>query len=527
MMRLLLSLIYFLLLAGLVPAASGPSGQTVVRPKKVLFLGNSITLHAPAPEIGWTGHWGMAATAQEKDYVHLLIAEMTACWGVKPEALVRNLADFERGFQTFDVTEGLKAEQAFGAEIMVLALGENVPELSTPALQESFAAAFAKLVTGLKGQGNPIIFVRSCFWPNPVKDRLLQQACADAGATFVDISALGQDEANQAKSERTIAHAGVAGHPGDRRMKAIASALWQALRQHPRFPQAAMHVLLRGEAVTELAPHGLGNVYAPEVQRDGDRWLMWYGGQGKDGHDRIHLADSTDGKTWRKRGVVLDCGSANHVNDPSVVKVNGFWWMFYTVAATAEQDEIAAATSTDGITWEKRGVVLPCGPGAACDSAKVGRPAVLHEGGKFRLWYDGQATPAAAVASASAALVQREGRAVGYAESSDGVAWQRHAAPVFHEGSGAIHVSRQGNRLIMVIESRQGIRWTQSADGMRWKPSQLLLPLTGGETDRFGQVTPFLQTQGNASVLYFGAAARQSWDGNAIGTAVVVLPPSK
>ena len=45
------------------PAKKGP---------RVLFVGNSITLHSPRPQIGWTSNWGMAASARDKDYVHLL-----------------------------------------------------------------------------------------------------------------------------------------------------------------------------------------------------------------------------------------------------------------------------------------------------------------------------------------------------------------------------------------------------------------------------------------------------------------------
>ena len=40
-------------------------------------------------------------------------------------------------------------------------------------------------------------------------------------------------------------------------------------------------LILTGETQTELAPHGEGNVYAPEVRFDGGIFRMWYGGQGK------------------------------------------------------------------------------------------------------------------------------------------------------------------------------------------------------------------------------------------------------
>lgn len=287
---------------------------------------------------------------------------------------------------------------------------------------------------------------------------------------------------------------------------------------------SGLRVLLSGEAASELAPHGTGNVYAPEVHRDGDGWRMWYGGQGRDGHDRIHLAESPDGAAWTKRGVVLDCEGANHVNDPSVVRVGGTWWMFYTVAERAEWDEIAAATSRDGVNWQKRGVVLAKGAPLAWDGAKVGRPSVLHEGGVFRLWYDGQPTAEAAKTNDVASAIQREGRAVGYAESRDGLNWRREAAPVFHEGAGAVHVCRTGSGLVMLIESGAGVRWAQSRDGLVWTSRGMLAPNGPGDEDRFGRVTPQLVPDEAGGLLFFGAAARTTWDGNRIASARVRLP---
>jgi hypothetical protein len=71
------------------PAKKGP---------RVLFAGNSITLHGPRPQIGWTNNWGMAASARDKDYVHLLQKKIAA---VRPDAqccLLQVANTFERAF---------------------------------------------------------------------------------------------------------------------------------------------------------------------------------------------------------------------------------------------------------------------------------------------------------------------------------------------------------------------------------------------------------------------------------------------
>lgn len=196
---------------------------------KVLFLGNSITLHGPKPDIGWTGNWGMAASEEAKDYVHLLTADLVRAAGAVPQTMVCNIAGFEREYATFELKAGLKDALVFQADIVVIAIGENVPDPADEDARTKFAASFARLLATLKENRKPAIFVRSSFWPHEVKDGLMHQAATDAGATWVDISALGRDESNAARSERKIEHAGVAGHPGDKGMRAIADSLFSAI----------------------------------------------------------------------------------------------------------------------------------------------------------------------------------------------------------------------------------------------------------------------------------------------------------
>ena len=45
---------------------------------KVFVYGNSIALHGPLAKIGWTNNWGMAASAPENDFAHLVVTGLAA-----------------------------------------------------------------------------------------------------------------------------------------------------------------------------------------------------------------------------------------------------------------------------------------------------------------------------------------------------------------------------------------------------------------------------------------------------------------
>ena len=72
-----------------------------------------------------------------------------------------------------------------------------------------------------------IIFT-TCFWKNPVVDEVIRRLAEDRGDTVVELGDLGADDSMTAKGK--FEHSGVAAHPGNAGMKAIAERIYTELK---------------------------------------------------------------------------------------------------------------------------------------------------------------------------------------------------------------------------------------------------------------------------------------------------------
>ena len=246
------------------------------------------------------------------------------------------------------------------------------------------------------------------------------------------------------------------------------------------------------------------NIYAPCVLLENSIYKMWYGGQGKDGHDRIHYATSSNGIDWVKKGVVLDNKDSLHVNDPSVVLVDNTYYMYYSRAYEKDTEcSICLATSIDGIVWQRKGEVLGAGKDS-WDSLSVARPSVIYEKGLFKLWYDG--------------CSDVFDRHAGYAVSEDGFMFRKHKDSVL-DSVGAVNVNHLGDKYLMLFESRQGTWAVVGDDEYFFKDKGLLIKRSGSVHDAFGHVTPFLLHDKDKISIYLGMASSERWCNNRIGLA--------
>ena len=193
---------------------------------RVLFVGNSVTLHAPSESIGWFGDWGMAASGKEKDYVHLVEDHIKAKY---PDAsfCICNAADWERGYKNPEETfHAFEAARRFDADIIILKLCANSPKDHFDAAL--FQSGLEKLITFLNKTGKAKVIVATEFLKHPAEDSLIYVA-KKFGYALCYLSDIADFE--EYKAIGLFEHKGVAGHPGDKGMREIADRIIKTLDQ--------------------------------------------------------------------------------------------------------------------------------------------------------------------------------------------------------------------------------------------------------------------------------------------------------
>ena len=196
------------------------------RGARVMFVGNSITLHGIRPNIGWYNEWGMAASKKELDYVHILESDIKK---LDPNAsfCICQVSEWEQSYKEGRaVLPKYKAARDFGADLIIFRFIENVPKNEYES--NTFLRELDALVNYLNGSGKAKFIITTGFWKHP-GDNDVKAYAKEKGIVCVELGDLG--ELDEMKAIGLFSHKGVANHPGDKGMRAIADRIMKALEK--------------------------------------------------------------------------------------------------------------------------------------------------------------------------------------------------------------------------------------------------------------------------------------------------------
>lgn len=155
---------------------------------------------------------------------------------------------------------------------------------------------------------------------------------------------------------------------------------------------AVLTPTLQWEGVAVMTPHVLW-------EPDEKLYKMWYSAGEQYEPNAIGYATSLDGIAWTRYSsaptMVADPGHAwegNRVTAPCVVKDANYYYAFYIGFKDINTAAIGVARSRDGVTnWTRHPenpVIRPSRHG--WDAEACYKPSVIHERGRWMLWYNGR-----------------------------------------------------------------------------------------------------------------------------------------
>jgi len=196
------------------------SEEDIVKPKEILVIGNSITQSPPIGE--WTGNWGMAASAPDKDFCSLISKNLDR----------KNIAVWENNFNCS--VEHYYFVTSKHYDYIIFKIGENVSDVS------NFKDALIDLTEYYSNYTNKIILVTT-VWSEYVfdenntpyevpsqKDRIIKEVAFEKGYILVDISEMKNNNSMFAWDEYPN-NGAIGSHPNDKGMEFIANKIKEKL----------------------------------------------------------------------------------------------------------------------------------------------------------------------------------------------------------------------------------------------------------------------------------------------------------
>ena len=196
---------------------------------KLCIIGNSITWH-PITDYWW-GTWGMAASVREKDYAHLILERAKKS---NPQCTLDyfNFAEWETASTSSArsaLLPNLDTHLSVQPDCVIIRLSENIQSAGLATLE----ADYKTLIQYIRAKvPNAKIFSGGSFFKtSDNRDDLINAACAAENVSFsyqsqLDIaenrSVIGAQVYGDDGQWHTVNHTGVASHPGDKGMQAIA-----------------------------------------------------------------------------------------------------------------------------------------------------------------------------------------------------------------------------------------------------------------------------------------------------------------
>lgn len=139
----------------------------------------------------------------------------------------------------------------------------------------------------------------------------------------------------------------------------------------------------------------------PFVMQSGNQLVMYYGAVATDWSTSIMQAVSFNGTDWLKNEVPVmrvDTSSqweSGGIGEPDVFTYGGTYFMIYTGSTPDHYRSLMWATSPDGYTWTKQGIIMAQNLRPAFASQVMADPSVVPTStpGQFEVFYGGGNLP--------------------------------------------------------------------------------------------------------------------------------------